>query len=361
MRKLTSFGFLFVLLLLAACSDEAGASQETEPEQTETEEPAETEQDTVEVEVEEKEPEPEEPTFENVYPLTGEPTNDDVDHRVLSVMVNNHTKARPQSGLSQADVVYEVLAEGQITRFLALYHSDIPEKIGPVRSARPYYFELAGGYDALYTYHGASTAINRQVAGSGIDYLDGAAYDNNGWLFERDPNRYAPHDSYFLTDGTGQAVEQRGYEAAKEIPALPFAEDVQPAGTAADRVKVTYYNREIVSYDYDENSEQYLRSSDGEPTVDRANDERVALDNVFIVRTGHSVIDNAGRRAVDLESGGEAYLLQKGTIQEIQWKSVDGRILPYKDGQPLSFVKGQTWVNMIQGSSTVEVMNEGGQ
>lgn len=361
MRKLTSFSFLFVLLLLAACSN-AGATQESDEDQKETEGTTEAQEDTekVEVEVDEQE-EPEEPTYENVYPLTGEPTNDPVDRRVVSVMVNNHSKARPQSGLSQADIVYEVLAEGQITRFLALFHSHIPDKIGPVRSARPYYFELAGGFDAIYTYHGASSAINQKVARSGIDYLDGAAYDGNGWLFERSTDRNPPHNSYFLTGGVEKALDQQGYDDTKEIAALPFSEEITPAGNRADEVKVTYYSREIVTYTYDEDKEQYLRSSDGDPTIDRANDERIALDNVFIVRTGHSIIDNYGRRAVDLTSGGQAYLLQKGKMQEVQWKNVDGRILPYKDGQPLSFAKGQTWVNIIQGSSTVEVMNEGGQ
>ena len=93
--------------------------------QTEPPESSETSEQPEEKEVElAEEPEEEEVTYDNVYPLTGEPTNEEVDHRVISVMVNNHAKARPQSGLSQADVVYEVLAEGQITRFLALYHSD---------------------------------------------------------------------------------------------------------------------------------------------------------------------------------------------------------------------------------------------
>ncbi|MBA2175955.1 DUF3048 domain-containing protein [Halobacillus locisalis] len=361
MRKLASFSLLLVLLLLAACSGEAGASQESKADQTEPPERSETsEQPEKEKEVDvvvEEEPEEEEVTFDNVYPLTGEPTNEEVDHRVVSVMVNNHTKARPQSGLSQADVVYEVLAEGQITRFLALYHSELPEMIGPVRSARPYYMELAAGFDALYTYHGASTNINRHIAGSGIDYLDGAAYDRNGWLFERSSERRPPHDSYFLTNGIDRAVEQQGYAAETTTPSLPFKEDITPQGTRADDVQVTYYDREGVSYSYDESSGQYLRSSDGEKSFDEANGERIALDNVFIVRTGHSIIDNVGRRDVDLTSGGEAYLLQKGMIQEIQWKSVDGRILPYKDGQPLSFTPGQTWVNIIQGSTRVDVTN----
>ena len=84
------------------------------------------------------------------YPLTGVSTDEEINARAVSVMVNNHPKARPQSGISKADVVYEILAESNITRFLAIYQSEFPENIGPIRSARDYYIELAKGYESLY-------------------------------------------------------------------------------------------------------------------------------------------------------------------------------------------------------------------
>ena len=71
-------------------------------------------------------------------------------------MVNNHPKARPQSGLHKADIVYEILAEGDVTRFLPYFQSEKPENIGPVRSARDYYIDLAKGLNALYIAHGYS-------------------------------------------------------------------------------------------------------------------------------------------------------------------------------------------------------------
>lgn len=350
MRKLTFFSLL-VVLFLAACNEEAGAAQpeETKEKETAVEEQIETEEN---VTVDEKEET--EQAHTETFPLTGEPRAGKADHRALSVMVNNHPKARPHSGLSQADIVYEILAEGQITRFLALFHSDIPDTIGPVRSARPYYFEIADGYDALYTYHGASAAINQKVAQSGVDYLDGAMYDNNGWLFERSSDRAAPHNSYLLTDGVEQAVSSNGYEASGEPEALPFAKEGSFDGTPLDDVQITYGSRTKVSFTYDDEKEQFLRSSDGEPTIDRLNGERIAADNVWIIETDHRIIDNAGRRSIDLTSGGNGYLLQKGQMKEVEWKNVDGRLLPYKDGSPLAFTPGKTWVNIIPGSAAVE-------
>src|SRR5699024_3549017 len=78
--------------------------------------------------------EPSGETYDRTFPLTGIDTNETIDNRIVGVMVNNHPDARPQSGLSQADMVFEILAEGHMTRFLALFHSEQPEQIGPVRS-----------------------------------------------------------------------------------------------------------------------------------------------------------------------------------------------------------------------------------
>lgn len=352
---------VLLFVLLAACSQEDSVNKEA------SDPPSESEEDSsVEKPAPEESPEPGQPEPEpvSIYPLTGEQTNESVQHRVLSVMVNNHTRARPQSGLSQADMVYEVLAEGQITRFLALFHSDIPEVIGPVRSARPYYVKLASGFDAFYVYHGASAAINRQVANSGIPYFDGAAYDNNGWLFERSSQRSAPHNSYFLTEGLERAISQKGYEAETEIKPLPFS-DGTIEGKMVNEVEITYSDQplETVSFTYDQEAEQFLRSSDGEESIDATNSERLDVENVWIVRTGHEVVDSAGRRDIDLTSGGEGYLLRNGRLQEVQWRNVDGRILPFKDNQPLSFTPGQTWVNIIPEYADVSVSysNQGGQ
>ena len=133
MKKLTVI-IVFLFMFLAACSNnETNKAEENKERESEIEEKP---------KVEEK--------YENVYPLTGIKTNDPVDQRIIGVMVNNHAKARPQTGLSQADIVFEILAEGPITRFLALFQSELPEEIGPVRSAREYYFELAEDYGAIY-------------------------------------------------------------------------------------------------------------------------------------------------------------------------------------------------------------------
>ncbi|WP_082235205.1 DUF3048 domain-containing protein [Halobacillus massiliensis] len=282
-----------------------------------------------------------------VYPLTGESSEEPVDDRVIAVMVNNHVKARPQSGLSKADVVYEALAEGPITRFLALYQSRLPETIGPVRSARPYYMEIAKGFDGIYTYHGAAAFINQQVSNSGIDYADGAKYDNDRMLFKRTEDRQAPHNSYLLTNGIDMLIQSKGYQMKKDIDPLPFSEGAEEEGETANKVTITYAQEEIVHYEYEQKSEKYLRFSNGEPSVDQETEDQISLDNVFIIHAPHEIIDEEGRRNIDLSTGGKGYLLQKGRQFDVEWKNIKGRLLPYKNGHLVSFVKGQTWVNII--------------
>ena len=88
-------------------------------------------------------------------------TEEENTHRPVLATINNHPLARPQSGISDADIIYEIAAEGNMTRLLALFQSELPEEIGPVRSARDYFVHIAKGLDAFYVAHGYSPDANR--------------------------------------------------------------------------------------------------------------------------------------------------------------------------------------------------------
>lgn len=296
------------------------------------------------IEVEEKE----ETTY--IYPLTGEKTTEKPTQRAVGVMVNNHKKARPQTGLSEADIVFEMLAEGNITRLLAIFQSSMPEKVGPVRSAREYYFTLADGYDALYIYHGAANFVDQMIRDRGIEHLNGAIYDNDKKLFVRESFRVAPHNSYVLFDAINGVAEGKGYEMEKEHEPLQFIEEGEEiTGEVANYVKIQYYaGTPLVEYEYDPQIEKYIRFNDGEQTVELDSNEPIEIDNIFIVETDHRVIDDAGRRAIDVESGGPAYLIQRGKVQYVEWKNIDGRIVPVKEDEVVPFVPGKTWINFVQ-------------
>lgn len=292
------------------------------------------------------EKEKEKTELKHTYPLTGKKTNKVTDERVFSVMINNHWKARPQSGLHKADLVYEVLAEGELTRFLAVFQSEKPKVVGPVRSARDYFIELSQGYHAFYVHHGWSPEAKRILEGSNskVDSLNGLFYD--GTLFHRASFRKAPHNSYIAYKDIMKGLKKKGYDNKDKIKALPFLKPNEIkalTGDKASKVLITYNSSESVGYTYDAAAKRYARSSNGKPTIDRETKTPIELDNVFIVETSHKIIDNYGRREVDLTSGGKGILLQRGKAREVSWENKDGRIIPSGTG----FVPGKTWINII--------------
>jgi hypothetical protein len=344
-RKGLAIIFTLLLLIFTACKDKE-ANNEV-PDEPEVEE----EQENEPVVNEEPEPEPEP---KNTYPLTGLKTDEPVNNRIIGVMVNNYADARPQSGLSQADIVYEVLAEGPITRFLAFFHSETPEVVGPVRSAREYYGKLALGMDSIYIYHGAATHVEQKILSTGIDVLKGSIYDNDKFLFKREDFRVAPHNSYLIYPNAYEVAEKNGIEVEWEYEPYPFLgeEEVkQLQGQAANNIHIVYFEgQEEVTYEYDEVNEKYTRFNDGQKTVELETEDPILLDNIFIIETPHQVIDSANRRAIDLDSGGKGYLIRKGIVEEVEWKNVDGRILPFKNDEEVKFVPGKTWVNIVPSS-----------
>lgn len=291
------------------------------------------------------------------YPLTGIGSQTKTDGRAVAVMINNHPKARPQSGLHKADIVYEVLAEGDITRFLAVFQSEQPDNIGPVRSARDYYIELAKGLNALYIAHGWSEEAKEMLEGDYIDHLNGMAYD--GTLFKRSKTRKAPHNSYISYENVLKGAKQKKYSMEKSPPAFTFYTEEQSktiTGNDAQTAMVTYSKSTISdsTYEFDSSIGKYKRFSGGEQTIDLDTKDPVLLDNVFIIEAEHRVVDSVGRRDIDLESGGRGYLLQMGKVMKVEWRNRNGLIVPFLNGEEAPLVPGKTWVNVVPAKPGLE-------
>ncbi len=291
----------------------------------------------------------EKPETSSVYPLTGIGTNENTNQRAIAVMVNNHTKARPQSGLSKADIVYELLAEGEVTRFLAVYQSEMPERVGPIRSARNYYVELAKGFNSIYIAHGYSPEAQQMLASGYVDNLNGQQYD--GTLFKRSSERRAPHNSYISYESIEKGANDKDYDLTGAPKAFTFLNEKEVKGLQGESITKANINYGSIAYnvkfEYDEQDGKYTRYSNGEQTVDAETSKPVTVDNVFIIETTHQIVDNKGRRDIDLQSGGKGYLLQKGKLKKIEWANKSGRIVPMLNGKEIGLVPGRTWVNII--------------
>ncbi|MEI4770312.1 DUF3048 domain-containing protein [Psychrobacillus sp. FJAT-51614] len=346
MFKKRGFIFAISILLLVACSDK---EEMTEDIIELVEEPA-----AAEEEVEDKEKE-----LPYIAPFTGVGSEVELKHRAVLVTMNNHPLARPQSGIAKADIIYEMLAEGNVTRFLALYQSEIPDKIGPVRSARDYFVTIAKGLDAFYIAHGYSPDAQKMLNARVVDHINGMQYD--GILFERSKERKAPHNSYITKENIETGADKVGASMdIRKIPKLSFFDSVEGVklGNPVSSISIRYGNGASFEnqYTYSPDEGLYERTSAGELTTDKETEDPVKISNVIFMEIPHKTIDNAGRQALSLNDGGRAYLFQAGVMREIEWENVDGILVPMENGVPAKLVKGMSWISFVPTNPGLENM-----
>lgn len=304
----------------------------------------------------------EEPVQEEAYvaPLTGEVVKEEITQRPIIVTVNNHPKARPQSGIEAADIIYEMLAEGEVTRFLAVYQSELPENVGPVRSARSYFVDLAKGFDAFYVAHGYSPEAKTMLTNKVVDNINGMEYD--GTLFKRSKDRVAPHNSYITSENILNGAKKVGASMSyreKVNEAFYEPDERGKIGNETSRVDIYYGNNEYFhnSYLYDKQSNRYGRQSAGVDTKDMLTGDTLSFSNVLFFEMKHRTIDNEGRQEIDLTSGGNAYVFQNGYMREVKWANIDGIPMAVEEsGELVKLVPGKSWVHFVPTSPGLQAM-----
>ncbi|MBO8164754.1 MAG: DUF3048 domain-containing protein [Brevibacillus sp.] len=325
--------------MLAACAQEV--TTEPQPTKTPPTPPAQTE------------PNETEPRY--TAPFTGLRVEEPILDRPVMVMVNNHPKARPQSGLDQADIVYEILAEGEVTRFVAIYQSQKPAVIGPVRSIRPYYIQIGAGFDAVMVHAGGSPDALDMLSRSDYAYIN--EISNSGY-FWREKFRQAPHNLYTSADLIAQAMKDKGMRMTSELPRFSFLPDNAKilGSESAKEIQVTFHKLYSAGYTYDEKKGKYLRLTDGKPHLELSSEKQLEVTNLLVLGARHRVLDSEGRRQVDVVGPGDGYLFQQGSVRKIKWKRSGGVIRAYEDEaltKEVQFLPGNTWINIVPDSPSL--------
>lgn len=357
MKKRTLAFWLILILLLAGC----GKKDEVPPPEPEPEP-----KDTYEVLPPEPEPEPEGPAGTN--PLTGLPMEPELEsRRPIAVMLNNLKAAQPQLGISQADIVYEVPVEGGITRMLGVYQSvEDVEILGSVRSARPYFVELALGHDAIYVHAGGSQEAYSNLRSWKVDHMDGVRGGEDAKIFWRDQERRRNngYEHSLITSGEkileylGKGKIETDHDASWSYPQA-FAENGTPAGgETAEQVKVRFSNYKTATFDYDAGTGRYLVGQYGKEHIDGSTGEQVSAVNVLVLETSTAVLDQEGRLRVNTTGEGKGTFFCGGKTAAIQWSRKD-RNSPFayklENGKPLVLGQGSSYVCIINPkNSTVE-------
>jgi len=299
--------------------------------------------------------------------------------RPLGIMVENHTEARPQSGLSFADVVYEVVAEGGITRFLAIYYCQDAAPVGPVRSARIYFIKLLQEYGQypLYAHVGGANTPGPADALGEIVKLGWVSYNDLNqfsvpfpyfWRdYERLPNRATEHTVYTSTIKLWQYakdkrkltnVDENGVLWNKNFTPWLFKDD-EKAGNRGDinKVSFVFWNSFAsdfkVDWIYNKEKNSYERNNGGKPHVDKNTGKVLTAKNVIIVFAKESPANDGypgGHLLYKLIGSGNGLLFQDGKSLKISWQKYDeeSRMKFYDEyGKEVNLVRGPIWIEIL--------------
>lgn len=291
------------------------------------------------------------PEPEPTWPLTGT-TGDIVDRPAMTVKIENSAAARPQTGLQEADVVWEEMVEGGITRFGAVYHSQLPETFGPVRSVRPMDPAIAAPYGGLMVFSGGQAPFVAALRDAGLQLF---ADDLGSPGFSRNPERYAPHNLFgdpevFLDGADGEHEDAPPEQFA-------FAESADEAtavteGEAAQTVRCSFPSA-TPSWTWDSDEKVWLRSESGADAV-TSDAGRITAVNVVVLRVevvATSFVDPSGASVpeTELTGSGEAIVAAGGRTVECTWRKgedADPLEVTYDD-EPVALAPGNTWVELV--------------
>lgn len=284
--------------------------------------------------------------------------------RPIGVMINNIKKAQPLLGVSQADVMYECLVEGGITRILAVFENpyDI-EKIGSVRSARPYFIRIAQGLDAVYLHIGGSAeALNILESTPSIDSFNLGSYSDMMW---RDPARQKnlgqEHSALTSGEKIKNGLKKAGIRTTlkSDYKFRQSFSDNSPVleGQPAQKLTAEFSSYKSTSFAYDSAKKTYLISQFGSAQMDATSNIQNSKPNVLVLRINTYTIDSGGHQGMDLIGNGEGYYMCQGKMINIKWsKASNNDPIKYTtaDGKDLVMIPGQIYVCVVPLNTSVE-------
>jgi len=285
-------------------------------------------------------------------PLDGEATTEEKSkRRPLAIMIENHVEARPQSNLINACIVYETVAEGGITRFMAIFLHNDADIIGPVRSAREYFVDLAKQYNAVYAHCGGPATIYSVFKNLAVASLDEFA---NGDAYWRIKERKAPHNLYTSTGKLWKKASERKFDSAVFYQRPNFKDDGPAEMRPANASLTIDFSKPAfkVHYEYDRQTNTYNRFMAGEPHIDGVFARQLSPKNIVVQYVPISKIadDPKGRLQVNLTGIGQAIVFQDGKAIEATWQRPtlsDLTRFYNANGDEIRFNRGQTWITLV--------------
>ncbi len=343
---------LLIAMLVTSCGKKSEKKEEKEPATTEA-----------------TEARPEEQTEpqENSVPegsvksdITGRYISQEMNNnRPIAIIFNNTKAAVPQSGISQADVIYEAPMEGGDVRLLGIFqdYSNL-EKIGSVRSARTYFIAFALEYDAIFAHYGKAWTCEYLLNEDFVDHMDGTGKVGST-VYYRTSDRKAPHNAYASTSGLQAGIEKMGFTTTHKKDYkdhFQFAEEAAPntlaEGVDAGYVKPGYaVNKSWFEYNAEEGV--YYRFQFQGPHIDEMNQKQLTCKNILIQYVPYTIYEGSSYLNLNVWDGGKGKFITNGKAIDVTWKkdSQYGATRYYDaSGKEIQLNPGKTWVSIVQTS-----------
>lgn len=302
-----------------------------------------------------------------INPLTGETVSEDISHlRPYCVMINNHPAARPAIGLSQASIVYEALAEGGLTRMMAVFNDVDGITIGSIRSSRPYFISISQAYDSIYVHAGGSEQAYSDIKSLGIDNIDGVRGGRSGEAssYYRDQTRLNEGrnlEHTLFAKGSSLASFAKDNYDLKHADSydtsygLSFSPDAVSQCSKEGTDFTVYYSGYSTDFKYNSDKKCYNAFIDGDEYIDGGNNSSIDFANVIVLNIPSKSVDSYGRQAMEMTGSGSGYFFTGGKYVEITWERADRADnfhYALKDGTPLNLSIGKTFISIAPLDST---------
>lgn len=313
-------------------------------------------------EIEEIAVELEEPQEEGIKIFNG-------DNRPVAVMIDNNINAWPQYAINKAYIVYEIIVEGQETRLMALFKDTDVDMIGPVRSSRHYFLDYALENDAIYAHLGWSPQAQSDISSLGVNNLNGQVYDTGKARTEtskfwRDLSRSAPHNAFTSLNALYTAATARGYRTTSEAESvLNYVTDEVgfDFDISAKTISIPYSGTNIVKYEYNDESEKYVRYSKGVKQTDATTGEDVSTKNIIVTFIQNYTLNDTekkGRQGLHNIGTADGYYITNGKAIKIKCEKnsrTEQTVYKDLDGNEIEINDGNTFIEICPLNANVEI------
>jgi hypothetical protein len=284
--------------------------------------------------------------------------------RPIAFVFNNFKSVSNQSGIEEADIVYEALVEGGITRLLGIGEHYTGDRIGSSRSARHYFVSVADEYDAIYIHYGETKYAAAKFDELGVDDIDGTSGIGDT-VFYRDKSIKPPHNAFASSEGILKGIEKKGFETK-------YSEGYQPhfsfyekdtdliSGTAVNKITLDFSSYTEPYFEYNSKDKLYYRFQFGGPHIDTVTGNQLAFKNLIVQFVKEWNIDKNGYQTMDFaDASGKGYYITNGKMIPITWKKkeADSFMRYYNEaGEELTINPGKTFVTLFPNNRTEDVV-----